>query len=219
MYKYVVSFILIFFLLTTSGLYYKKAAIKKEEEVSSTYTQIRDSYYKSYASEHKQNYDKAIKDLQGVYQTYPKSYTVNLRLGWLYYLKGNYANSEWHYKKASETAPDSIEALLGLTYPLLAKEDYEAVESICYRILKKDYYNYYGSLKLVYALRKQGKTEQALAVAKRVLTHYPADVSFLTAMAECYYENGEKEKANTYFSNILILDPDNAAAMKYLGIR
>ena len=58
-----------------------------------TDAEIRDAYYKSYNYEKIQNYSDAINALMPVYNEFPNTYTVNLRLGWLYYLSTNYANA------------------------------------------------------------------------------------------------------------------------------
>jgi len=71
-------------------------------------TEIRDAYYKSYSYEKTQNYADAIKVITPVITAYPQGYTVNLRLGWLYYLGGNYANSKTYYQAAMKIAPASI---------------------------------------------------------------------------------------------------------------
>ena len=82
---------------------------------------IRDCYQSSYRYEQAQAYDDAVRALLLHYESRPQSYTVNLRLGWLYYLSGKYASSERHYQTAIKVAPDSLEAKIGYTLPLLAK--------------------------------------------------------------------------------------------------
>ncbi len=83
-----------------------------------TEAQIKDAYYKSYTYEKMQDYENAINALSSVLNEYQDGYTVNLRMGWLYYLKTNYANSISHYQTAIKAAPSSIEAKLGYLNPL-----------------------------------------------------------------------------------------------------
>ncbi len=65
---------------------------------------VSESYRKSYNYEKANNYNDAIKSLSTVYNTYKDAYTINLRLGWLYYLHADYANSKFHYDKAMKVA-------------------------------------------------------------------------------------------------------------------
>jgi tetratricopeptide (TPR) repeat protein len=185
---------------------------------SMTYEEIEKSYHASYFYESKGNYREAIKALMPVYKIYPNGYTVNLRLGWLYYLMGKYANAIYHYKKALKTIPSSIEAMLGLSLPYIAQERWKDVETLMYRILKIDYYNYYANLRLSFVLRKLKKFTEAEAVARKMLAIYPTDVNFLNELALSLYQQGKKFYAESIFKDILILDPQNPTAKEYLKI-
>jgi tetratricopeptide (TPR) repeat protein len=178
--------------------------------------EIKDAYYKSYNYEKMGNYTDAIKAIMPVYNDYPETYTVNLRLGWLYYLNENYANSLEHYGKAIKISPYSLEAKLGELLPLLARERYGEVEKKAFQILDADYYNYYGNLRLVFALRMQQKSDLAEKIALKMLAIYPIDVSFLTEYALIKFAQGEKDTAFKLFYDILILDPENVTAKSYI---
>ncbi|MFT4553747.1 MAG: tetratricopeptide (TPR) repeat protein [Chlamydiales bacterium] len=178
--------------------------------------EIQDAYYKSYIYEQLQDNGTAIDALTVVAQVYPEGYTVNLRLGWLYYLNKNYANSLHHYTIAMKASPDSIEAKLGYTYPLLAQDKFEQVESIVNKVLQADYYNYYGNLTLVYVLRKQEKYELAESVCRKMLTLFPTNTSFLVELALAVEETGDRAVASGIFGDVLILDPENPTAKTYL---
>ena len=183
---------------------------------SLTYTEIKEAYQRSYIYEKSGDYTDAIKALMPVYKSYPNGYTVNLRLGWLYYLAGRYADSEYHYKKALQAIPTSVEAVLGLMLPLMAQDRWSQVESLAYRILKTDYYNYYGNLRLSIALRHEKKFTMAEAVDRKMLTLYPTDINFLNELALSLLGEGKKLYAKTIFENVLILDPENVVAKEYL---
>lgn len=178
--------------------------------------EIRDAYYKSYNYEKMANYTDAIKAILTVYNEYPEGYTVNLRLGWLYYLNQNYANSLERYEKAIKISPYSIEAKLGHLLPLLAQERYGDVEKEAFQILNVDYYNYYGNMRLVFALRMQQKLDMAEKIALKMLAIYPIDISFLTEYALIKFTQEEKDTAFRVFYDILILDPENVTAKSYL---
>lgn len=183
------------------------------------YQQIKKAYEDSYRYEKLQNYEMAIKALMPVYKEYPKGYTVNLRLGWLYYLWGKYRNSIEHYQIAMEVAPYSVEARLGYMLPLLAQGRYAEVEKVAYQILKTDYYNYYANLRLAYALRMQKKYDLASEVARKMLVLYPTDVQFLVELALDYIGMGQKDKGYSILWDVLILQPDNETAREVLGLK
>ncbi|NPB04860.1 MAG: hypothetical protein GXO08_00530 [Aquificae bacterium] len=185
---------------------------------SLSYEEIKRAYEKSYLYERLGDYKNAIRVLMPVYEAYPEGYTVNLRLGWLYYLWGKYKNSEFHYRKAVKAVPSSAEAKLGLSLPLSAQQKWNEVESLMYRVLAVDYYNYYGNLRLCQALREQKKYDLMMAVAKKMLALYPTSVPFLVYLAEGYYLTGKKEEAENLFRDVLILDPENVTAKKYLRL-
>jgi len=177
---------------------------------------IREAYYRSYQYERVGDYENAIKALMPVYKAYPQGYTVNLRLGWLYYLKGNYANSLEHYGKAVRIAPSAFEPKLGYMLPLLAQARYIEVEQVAYQILGLDVYNYYGNLRLCYALRMQQKWNQAESVANKMLAVYPTDVQFLVELGLIKQAKGEVDTARSIFEDVLILDPENVIAREYV---
>ncbi|WP_457568980.1 tetratricopeptide repeat protein [Desulfurobacterium sp.] len=184
-----------------------------------SYNDIKLAYHKSFTYEKAKDYRDAIKALMPVYEAYPKGYTVNLRLGWLYYLMGKYKNSEVHYRKAMEAIPSSVEAKLGLALPLMAEKRWSDVESLMYKVLKTDYYNFYGNLRLAIALRNEGKGKLAEQISRKMLALYPSNVAFLTELGLDLMAQGKKKEAYSIFNDVLILDPENTVAKYYLGIK
>lgn len=180
---------------------------------------VEEAYYRSYDYERTEDYMNAVRALAGVFEAYPEGYTVNLRLGWLYYLNGNYANALTHYDTARRIAPYSLEAKLGYLLPLLGQERYADVESHAYQVVSVDYYNYYGNLRLAVALRLQEKLEQARMVLGKMLTAYPTDPLFLTELGLVAAAEGKDDEARQHFTDVIILDPENPTAREYLGRR
>ena len=178
--------------------------------------EIRAAYYKSYGYEKTQSYEDSIKAITPVLTAYPQGYTVNLRLGWLYYLSGNFANAKTYYQSAIRIAPASIEAKLGYTLPLLAQERYDEVETMAREILRVDDSNYYANLRLVYALRLQKKLDAAETVLNRLLPLYPTDVKFLTEFGLVKQAQNQPVAARRVFADVLILDPENVVAKAQL---
>lgn len=177
---------------------------------------IMQAYHKSFDYEKTQNYDDAISVLLPILKDYPNGFTVNLRLGWLYYLNGNFANSLRHYEKAITVSPYALDAKVGHLLPLMAQQKFEEVENEAFQILNTDYYNYYANLRLLYALRMQEKWDVAEKVVIKMLTVYPIDTAFLNELALIKQGQGDESGAQAIFYQVIILDPYNAIATRAL---
>ena len=180
-------------------------------------TSIHDAFKQSLQYEQSQNYKDAIRALIPVYKSRKNLYTINLRIGWLFYLSANYANSIKHYQNAIKLAPNAIEPLLGKLLPLLAQQHYKEVELTAYKILRIDSHNYYGNLRLIIALRLQNKFDLALSAVHKMRTLYPGDIVFIEHEALIYELSKEFEKATELYVKLLNLDPENLSAKRYLA--
>ena len=178
---------------------------------------IAGSYHRSFDYERTQAYQDAIRALAPVYEAYPNGYTVNLRMGWLFYLNGNYNNAVAHYEVARSAAPFAIEPKLGQLLPLLAQGRWSEAEAVAYEVVSVDHYNYYGNMRLVLALRMQEKFEPAYQIALKMAGAYPTDLTFLAELALLNDARGNKDEAVRLFTDLLILDPENETARNYLG--
>jgi len=85
--------------------------------------QISASFSESYSHEYNKEYKKAIETLDKIYDA--NSYEINLRLGWLNYLNGDFVKSKNYYSNAMKLKPKSIEAKLGYAYPAAATESWD----------------------------------------------------------------------------------------------
>ena len=172
---------------------------------------VRQSYLKSYDYERMGKYEEAIKVLTPLYKKYPKTYTLNLRFGWLFFLKGNFTDAITYYKKASLLKPYAIDPRLGLANVYLKTQDYAQALPIALEILKIDYYNFYGNLYYVQALSSQKKYKLAKEVIFKMLSLYPTSVLYLEQLARIYQVE-ESPYFKKTIEDILILDPNNVYA-------
>lgn len=178
---------------------------------------VAGAYRRSFEYEKVQDHQNAIRALAPVYEAYPNGYTVNLRLGWLFYLNGNQANAAAHYEVAIRAAPMALEPKLGRLLPLLAQGRWAEAETLAYQIVSVDHYNYYGNLRLAVALRMQGKVDQAYQIALKMVGAYPTDLLHLVELAQIQDARGDQAEARRLFGEVLILDPENQTARRYLG--
>lgn len=179
--------------------------------------EIDNAYKNSYNYEKIGDYKDAIKVLIPIYKKYPNGYTLNLRLGYLFYLNKNYKNAISYYQKASLILPNSFEPKLGLMRVYLTMKNYQNVTNIGYSILKIDLYNYYANLYVINSLINQKKYDDALSLINKMLTVYPTDITYLVKLAKIYEIKNPNYAKEIYENSILILDPNNVAAKIYLN--
>lgn len=170
---------------------------------------VRNAYFKSYAYEKEKKYASAIQSLEKLYQKYPKGYTLNLRIGYLYFLLKKYDISIRYYKKSSRILPKSNESKLGLTRVYLAKKDFKKAQRLAFGMLKTDYYSFYGNLYAIQALVGQKKYKIALAIANKMLAIFPTNITYLEQLA-LLYKKTNHQYLDSVYESIYILDPENS---------
>jgi len=178
---------------------------------------MTESYEKSYRYEQVADYGNAINAILMIHKASPKDYTANLRLAYLYFLNQNYANSAAHYQVAREVAPLAVSPLLGLMRLMNTQLNYAEAETLGYKIIQNDLYNYYGNLYLSYALRMNRKWDAASHINEKMLTLYPSDPQFLLENGLVSFTLGDTESTIQTLSYLLILEPENIVAKATLN--
>lgn len=182
-----------------------------------TQKELEDAYSNSFKFETSQKYDKAISALSKVIKDYPTGYTVNYRLGWLYYLSGNYANAMKNLDTALTAYSYSIEVMNTINLVYVAQADWDKVEQQSSKVIKIDYYNYYANYWYSVALFRQKKYDQAIKISDKMLAVFPTNIEFLNILAESKFLKGDKTEALKIFAGVIILHKDNETARYYLG--
>jgi tetratricopeptide (TPR) repeat protein len=163
------------------------------------------------------DYAKGIEALAPQLKAHPRNYALNLRSGWLHYLKGEYDKSERDYQQAARIAPKSIGSKLGVLLAMLAQEHYKNAEPLAEQIIRNDRGNYYANLRLAVSLRKLGKLAEADKVVRKMLVLYPANISFMTELGLIDQAQNKTDVAKGIFLDVLALDPTNAIAKQQLS--
>lgn len=122
-----------------------------------------------------QNYRAAVDELLPQLPKHVDEYLLQVRLGWLYYLDGQFTKSVSHYQAAIAVAPEALEARLGCLLPLLAEGRYEVAAVMAQDLLERDPANYDARLRLAIALRLLKKPVEAQAILAPLQKAYPAD--------------------------------------------
>ncbi|MBL9095110.1 MAG: hypothetical protein JNL96_28085 [Planctomycetaceae bacterium] len=172
---------------------------------------VQEAVVKSYELEKAQSYDAAVMTLTAVRKP---TYLVNLRLGWLHYLRGDYTTSKSFYQAAMRAAPKAIEPRLGYMLPLMAEARWLEVETIAKTVLSIDSRHYTAALRLSTALRMQGKFRPAREVNAGMLELYPTDLSFLIEQLLVSAALQQNDVA-TLCAAVLSIDPENVTAKAY----
>lgn len=169
----------------------------------------------SYQSESSGDYQKAISELN-VLNGY--DYHKALRLGWLYYLAKDYESSKKFYNQAISLAPQAVEALFGICYPLDAQKKTDELEAVYKKILALDK----GNSKVNYALGNIYYYRKDFIQAEKyfdiVQTMYPFDYYSTLMSAWTKYFLNKKTDAQRLFNTVLIISPTDQSAKDGLNL-
>lgn len=203
------KFIFILLLLSfTNGIYGSK--ITKEERLR--------AFHSSISEEAIGNYEKAIEVMQVIYKEKPNDYLVNIRLGWLYYLAKMNESSVKYYKEAIRISNNSIEALLGLTYPYSAMNNWSEIKSIYKKILDVDPKHYTSNLNLAKIYFNTADYLNSKIILEKLITSYPSDYAINLYLGWTYYYLGSQSNAYNHFVTALIVNPNDASAKEGLSL-
>ncbi|OFX77529.1 MAG: hypothetical protein A2X12_10810 [Bacteroidetes bacterium GWE2_29_8] len=171
---------------------------------------LSNSFKNSYAFEKKGEYNNAIEAIKKNYDE--KSYEINLRLGWLYYMSGLFTESSSYYNKSIMLKAYSIEAKLGLVLPASALGNWEIVKKQYNDILKIDPNNTTANYRLGNIYYGNKDYQNALKHFEKVANLYPFDYDATLMLAWTSFKLGKTKEAAVLFNKVLIIQPDDASA-------
>ncbi len=172
------------------------------------------AFSESYTNETNQEYQKAIDAMLGVYVA--DSYSINFRLGWLYYLNGDLNKSKTYYQNAINLNKNSIEARLGLVYPVYAMQNTNEVIQIYNDILVLDSRNTTANYRLAsiyYARKNWIEAEKHLLM---VLEYYPFDYDTNLLLGYTYVKMGKLIEAKKVLNTALEYNPSSNEVISLL---
>ncbi|NQU35777.1 MAG: tetratricopeptide repeat protein [Bacteroidetes bacterium] len=177
---------------------------------------IQKAFENSYKLEKENKLENSITALIEVYTE--DSYEINIRLGWLYYQKGNFSESEKYYSKAISLLPYSEEAKFGLILPKNASADWDGVIEIYKQILTISPNNTIANYRLGLIYYNQQKYNDAYALFEKVVNLYPFDFDGLLMYAWSSLQIGKSKEARILFNKVLMNFPNNESALEGLDI-
>ncbi len=172
------------------------------------------AFYESISMEKIGNYNAAIAALEKNYSNEKNDYLYNLRLGWLYYLKGDFKKSVEFYNNSIRISHESTESLLGITYPYAKMNRKNKLKDVYKEILNNDKNNYTANLNLALIYFNEGDYLNAIIFLEKNSKNYPSDFTTNLYLGWATYYVGGNKKAHAYFEKALIASPNNPSALK-----
>lgn len=173
-------------------------------------------FKESYYEEQDGDYVSAIKSIQAIYQE--DFYEVNLRLGWLHYQNNDQMKAKEYYQKAIDLKPNSVEAKLGMLYPLAEMGEWNEVVTVYKQITDSVPGNTVIRYNLAYVQYKHLKNyKEALEHVKFVTSCYPFDYDANMLIGRVYRSMGKIKEAKEHFLIAHYIDPITGEALKEIG--
>lgn len=170
----------------------------------------------SYAKEKSEKYAEAANALKAYYDV--KSYEINLRLGWLTYLQGQYSESLGYYNKAIELMPYAIEPRLGVVLPLSAQGNWDLVVDHYNKILNIDPNNTLILYRLGLISYDKKDYKQAYQYFEKIVNLYPWDYHSVLMFAWTTLRLGKNSEAKILFNKVLLYYPGDTSSKEGLGL-
>ena len=180
------------------------------------YTKLTAAFSDSYAKEKLEKYGEAVTVLKACYD--PNSYEINLRLGWLTYLQGQFSESLNYYNKAVELMPYAIEPRFGMVLPASSMGNWDMVIAQYNKILAIDPNNTVTLYRL--GLISYDKKDYKLAYQyfEKVVNLYPFDYQSVLMLGWTNYRLGKTREAKILFNKALLYYPDDSSAKEGLAL-
>jgi len=177
---------------------------------------VQNAFSKSYEAEKAGNYSSAINELKNVYTA--NGYFVNIRIGWLYYLAKQYAESIRYYNLAISLKPYAIEARFGCVKPLSAIQSWNKVKEQYQLILKIDPQNTIANywLGVIYYNRKD--FQNAVKLFEKVVNLYPLDYDSIIMLAWTKLNLNKTAEAKILFHHALVIRPNDKSSLAGLKL-
>lgn len=176
---------------------------------------LQKAFLASYAAEADSNYQTALAPLQNHYRA--DNYEINLRIGWLYYLSGQYPQSQNYYKRAIELMPYAIQPKFGYVLPLAALGSWDEVIAVYEDILEIAPRNNMAHYRLASIYYERQQYEEAFHHAEVVVNLYPFDYDALVLFGWIQLQMGKTAKARALFEKALLIFPEGSLALEGLN--
>lgn len=180
------------------------------------YVKLSAAFSESYSKEKAGKYGDAVSAIKANYD--PASYEINLRLGWLTYLQGQFTESLGFYNKAIELMPYAIEPRLGVVLPASSMGNWDIVISHYNKILSIDPNNTVTLYRMGLISYDRKDYKQAYQHFEKVVNLYPFDYQSMLMLAWTDYRLGKSREAKVLFIKVLLYSPGDTSALEGLSL-
>ncbi len=184
--------------------------------ISQDQVKLITAFSDSYAKEKEGKYAEAVNVLKAYYNA--NSYEINLRLGWLTYMQGQFTESMGYYNKAIELMPYAIEPRLGIALPASAMGNWDLVISNYNKILSIDPNNTQTLYRMGIISYERKDYKLAYQYLEKVVNLYPWDHDSVLMFAWTNLRLGKTREAKTLFNKALLFNPEDVSAKEGLGL-
>jgi tetratricopeptide (TPR) repeat protein len=171
----------------------------------------------SYSLEASKKYAEALTALNAIPASGENAQLLLLRQGWLTYLQGQYNDSVKYYQEAMQQNPKSLDAVLGVTLPLLAQQRWQEAAVNAKQVLNSSPNQYTAYLRLIVAEEGARDWSAMKQHAEELTEHYPTDTSAFVYLARAYAWLGDKDAAKKAYNAVLTRLPKHYEATAYLA--
>jgi len=162
----------------------------------------------SLQAETNKKYDDALRAVAAYQQSGGDAFVASERAGWLYYLKGSYAEAEQAYMNANRLHSTALNPILGLLNVAEATKDKGKIRWAAEAVLKVDPLNYRASMVVAGSSFAAHDYRGAAFIYRRILTPYPDDVDARSGLAWSEFYMGDKQDPLYQFQTIIAIYPD-----------
>jgi len=180
------------------------------------FTDLKEAFNKSYTLEAQGDFKLAADEIKAFYNE--NSYEINLRLGWLNYMAGNFNESIIFYKVAIELMPYADEPKFGYNFPLSALARWDEVIVKYKEILMNSPHNTKAMYYLGTIYYNRSQFDKSIALFKQIVDLYPFDYDGLLMYAWTSLQLGKKKEAKVLFQKVLLNKPNDASAIEGLAL-
>ena len=180
------------------------------------YTKLTAAFGESYSKEKEGKYGEAVKVLKANYEA--NSYEINLRLGWLTYLQGQFSESLSYYNRAIELMPYAIEPRFGAVLPASSMGNWDVVVSHYNKILTTDPNNTVTLYRMGLISYDKKEYNKAYQFFEKIVNLYPFDYQSVLMLAWTNYKLGKTREAKVLFSKALLYYPEDSSAKEGLSL-
>ena len=142
---------------------------------------------------------------------------AQLRHAWLFYLAGRFDESVAGYRRAQQLNPNSLDAMLGVTLPLMAQWKWKEAAEVTRTVLRHAPWHYIATVRLLTILEAQKQWKPMAEEAARLAERYPSDATAWVYLARAEAASGRAEKARDAYRRVLQIVPGHFEATGYIN--